>query len=155
MFHPAPWSARRLVRGSLALPIGLALSLGGCGGGNGVTVTSPGAGLRCVDDSPGCISQRQAALKSMQADPNRSWIQQRPDAAAHASGVRLFAFKSKKKELTCAELQTGRKEADAAPAALRAPGTGLSHSQIARGVILAGEVSRELGREYNRRCSKS
>jgi hypothetical protein len=75
-------------------------------------------------------------------------------AAAYASGVRLFAFKSKKKELSCAELQAGKREADAGPAILRAPGNGLSHSQVSRGVILAHEVSRELGREIERRCGK-
>lgn len=154
MSPSAPRPARRPNRTVFALPIGVVLVLGGCGG-NGVTITSPQAGLKCVDDSPACISQRQAALKSLQTDPNRSWVHQKPDAAAYASGVRLFAFKSKKKELSCAELQSARKEAEAAPAALRAPGTGLSHSQIARSVILAGEISRELGNEYKRRCSKS
>jgi hypothetical protein len=123
--------------------------------GNGVAVTTPGAGLKCVDDSPTCIAERQATMKAMLADPNRSWIAQRPDAAAYASGVRLFAFKTKKKELSCAELQAGKREADAGPAVLRTPGNGLTHSQVSRGVILAGEVSRELGRELSRRCSKT
>ncbi len=123
--------------------------------GNGVTVTTPGAGLKCVDDSPTCIAERQATMKAMLADPNRSWVSQRPDAAAYASGVRLFAFKSKKKEMSCAELQAGKREADAGPAVLRTPGNGLSHSQVSRGVILAHEVSRELGKELSRRCGRS
>lgn len=123
--------------------------------GNSVTVTTPGAGLKCVDDSPTCIAERQATMKAMLADPNKSWVAQRPDAAAYASGVRLFAFKSKKKELSCAELQAGKREADAGPAILRTPGNGLSHSQVSRGVILAHEVSRELGREISRRCGKT
>jgi hypothetical protein len=123
--------------------------------GNGVTVTTPGAGLKCVDDSPTCIAERQATMKAMLADPNRSWVAQRPDAAAYASGVRLFAFKSKKKEMSCAELNAGKREADAGPAILRTPGNGLSHSQVSRGVILAHEVGRELGRELSRRCGKT
>jgi len=123
--------------------------------GNGVTVTTPGAGLKCVDDSPTCIAERQATMKAMLADPNRSWVAQRPDAAAYASGVRLFAFKTKKKEMSCAELHAGKREADLGPAILRTPGNGLSHSQVSRGVILAHEVGRELGRELSRRCDKT
>jgi hypothetical protein len=123
--------------------------------GNGVTVTTPGAGLKCVDDSPTCIAERQATMKAMLNDQSRGWVGQRPDAAAYASGVRLFAFKSKKKELSCAELQAGKREADAGPAVLRTPGNGLTHSQVSRGVILAHEVSRELGRELSRRCGQS
>jgi hypothetical protein len=150
-----PPAARRRTLGLFVLPVGLALALSGCGGGNGVAITSPEAGLRCVDDSPACIGHRQAALKFLLDDPSRSWVKQRPDAAAHASGVRLFAFKTKKKELSCTELQAGRTEAEGAPAALRTPGNGLSTSQISRSVILAGEIGRELGREYNRRCGKT
>jgi hypothetical protein len=123
--------------------------------GNGVNVTTPGAGLKCVDDSPTCIAERQATMKAMLSDQSRAWVAQRPDAAAYASGVRLFAFKSKKKELSCAELQAGKREADAGPAVLRAPGNGLTHSQVSRGVILTHEVSRELGRELSRRCGQS
>lgn len=131
-----------------------ALAVSACSGNN-IAVTTPGAGLKCVDDSPTCIAERQATMKSMLADPNKSWVSQRPDAAAYASGVRLFAFKSKKKELSCAELQAGKREADAGPAVLRTPGNGLSHSQVSRGVILAHEVSRELSRELSRRCGTS
>lgn len=123
--------------------------------GNGVAVTTPGAGLKCVDDSPTCIAERQATMKAMLADPNRSWVAQRPDAAAYASGVRLFAFKTKKKEMSCAELHAGKREAEAGPAVLRTPGNGLSHSQVSRGVILAHEVGRELDRELGRRCGKT
>lgn len=148
---PFPVVRRSMALGLILLALGTGLQA--CSG-NGVTVTTPGAGLKCVDDSPACIAERQATMKAMLADPSRTWVSQRPDAAAYASGVRLFAFKSKKKELSCAELQAGKREADAGPAILRAPGNGLSHSQISRGVILAHEVSRELGRELERRCAK-
>ncbi len=143
--------ARALVTWGVLMSVG---ALAACSGNN-VTVTTPGAGLKCVDDSPTCIAERQATMKAMLADPSKSWIAQRPDAAAYASGVRLFAYKSKKKELSCAELQAGKREADAGPAVLRTPGNGLSHSQVSRGVILAHEVSRELGRELSRRCGKT
>lgn len=132
-----------------------ALVLGGCVAGEGPQVVSPKAGLKCVDDSPACVAERQATLKSLLADPNRGWVKERPDAAAYASGVRLFAFKKQKKGLSCPELQAGRHEAEAAPAALRAPGSGLSPAQISRGVMLAGEIGRELTQEFQRRCRKS
>lgn len=148
--HPAP--CRSLA--TLCTLLCTAASLAACSG-NGVTVTTPGAGLKCVDDSPTCIAERQATMKAMLADPSRTWVSQRPDAAAYASGVRLFAFKTKKKELSCAELQAGKREADAGPAILRSPGNGLSHSQVSRGVILAHEIGRELGRELGRRCGRT
>jgi hypothetical protein len=149
-----PLPAPRGTLAAWAVMLACAGLVAGCGG-NGVTVTTPGAGLKCVDDSPACIAERQATMKAMLSDPNRTWISQRPDAAAYASGVRLFAFKSKKKDLSCAELQAGKREADAGPAVLRTPGNGLTHSQVSRGVILAHEVSRELGRELGRRCGRT
>jgi hypothetical protein len=154
MLPVRPLQADRRALAVFCLMVTAALPMAGCSG-NGVSVTTPGAGLKCVDDSPACIAERQATMKAMLADPSRSWVSQRPDAAAYASGVRLFAFKTKKKELSCAELQAGKREADAGPAVLRTPGNGLTHSQVSRGVILAGEVSRELGRELSRRCSKT
>lgn len=150
-----PADGRTLARALVKWAALAAVSVLAACSGNGVTVTTPGAGLKCVDDSPTCVAERQATMKAMLADPSKSWISQRPDAAAYASGVRLFAYKSKKKDLSCAELQAGKREADAGPAVLRTPGNGLSHSQVSRGVILANEVSRELGRELSRRCSQS
>ncbi|HQD85043.1 MAG TPA: hypothetical protein PK929_18535 [Quisquiliibacterium sp.] len=43
-----------------------------------------------------------------------------------------------------------------APAVLRGSGgKGLTPAQVARGVMLAGDVSRELGREINKRCKRT
>ena len=87
------------------------------------------------------------------SDRQRTWVRQPAPAAAYASGVRLFAFKQRKRELTCDELAIGRREADAGPSVLRGPqGQGLTPAQISRGVMLATEVSRELGNEMRRRC---
>ena len=88
----------------------------------------------------------------MVSDPGRKWVKEVPTPAAYASGVRLFAFKNKKKDLSCEELSYGRKEADGAPAALKSNGTGLTPAQVSRGAMLAHDVGRELGNEYNRRC---
>ncbi len=120
---------------------------------NTVSVNSPLAGLSCVDDSVDCITKRKTTLNYLTNDPTRSWIRQRPTPQAYASGVRLFAFKKKKKELTCAELKIGRSEADAASKVLRgSEAKSLSPAQVSRGTILAAEVSRDLRREMRRRC---
>jgi hypothetical protein len=115
----------------------------------------PAAGMQCVDDSAHCIGQRQSALRAMMDDKSRSWVRQPPDARAYASGVRLFALRGKRKELTCDELGLGKREADGAPAVLRGPGTGLTPAQISRGAMLAAEVSRDLGVEITRRCRRA
>ena len=73
---------------------------------------------------------------------------------AHASGVRLFAFRSRKKELSCEELAVGRREADSVPKALKGPeGKSMSPAQVSRANMFAAEVSKELAVEMRaRRC---
>lgn len=106
-----------------------------------------------MDDSQACIAERGGALNQLLSDKSRSWVRQPAPAAAYASGVRLFAFKQKKRELSCDELSHGRREADAGPAVLRGPdGRSLTTAQVARGVMLAQEVGRELTTEQKRRC---
>jgi hypothetical protein len=108
------------------------------------------AGLSCIDDSPQCVERRQTTLSAMLADKDRSWVKQPATPQAHASGVRLFAFRSAKAELTCEELAHGRKEAEAAPKALKGS-QGLSPAQISRASLFAAEVNRELAAEMKRR----
>lgn len=135
------------------LGAGAAFLLFGCAGGDSPSVQP--AGLRCVDDSSHCISQREKVFDSYMADKSRAWVKQPSSPQAHASGVRLFALSKRRKELSCDELAHGKREADSAPAALRAAGSGLTPAQVSRGVMLAGDVSRELQREISRRCSKT
>lgn len=145
-------SIRRLVALAVALATG-ALVLG-CAG-SGAPVVGARAGLSCVDDSPECIGRRQQTLRALVADHTRSWVREPASAEAYASGVRLFAFKSRKKDLPCDDLAHGRREADAAPGVLRGPaGKGLTTAQVARGIMFAQEVSRELGNEMGRRCRR-
>jgi len=127
-----------------------ALAAAACSAGmNGVSRT----GLGCVDDSPHCIEQRRIALNAIMSDKSRSWVRETPTAEAYASGVRLFAFKSRKTELSCDELAVGRREADNAPAVLRSPqASHLTPAQVSRGLMLGAEVSRELAAEMKRRC---
>lgn len=139
---------------STALLLVAAAALAGCGVANGPGTAS--SGLTCVDDSAECIERRQRTLRYLIDDKDRAWIKAHPPAEAYASGVRLFALKKKKKELTCEELAWGRNEADKAPRVLRgSEGAKLTPAQISRGVMLAGEVSQELAAEMKRRCKKS
>ncbi|MDX2287835.1 MAG: hypothetical protein NW217_03320 [Hyphomicrobiaceae bacterium] len=134
-----------------ALALAGMLATAGCAVSTEATVSTV-AGLNCVDDSMRCIGERQSALRQMTSDSTRGWVLERPTPNAYASGVRLFAYKTKKAELSCEELKRGQAEADAGPGVLRASTGSLSPAQISRGVILAGEVSRELARERKRRC---
>lgn len=115
---------------------------------------APQAGLSCVDDSFECVSRRKKTLETLVSDPQRTWVKQQPTPEAYASGVRLFAYKKKKKELKCDELEHGRKEADGAAASLKSAGSLLTPAQVSRGRMFAAEVSRELSSEINRRCKK-
>lgn len=145
--------ARTKVTARIWLALTMPLAVVACSGGQSEITPEPRAGLQCVDDSRHCIEQRQAVLRGMVADPQRKWVREPASAQAYASGVRLFAFKGRKKELSCEELSIGRREADAAPAVLKGPGGGsLTPAQVSRGAMLAVEVSRELGLEMKRRC---
>lgn len=109
----------------------------------------------CVDDSPGCITQRQTALRQLQTDQGRTWVRQPASINSYATGVRLFAFKTEKQRLTCDELAVGRREAAAAPGVLRSPQAMAIQPQIRnRSLMLADEVSKELGRESQRKACR-
>jgi len=130
------------------------VALVGCGGTDIIGAQS--SGLTCVDDTLDCISRRQRALRTLVEDQDRAWVKAHPPPGAYASGVRLFALKSKKKELTCDELAHAHNEAEKAPGVLRGPGgAGLTLAQVSRGVILASEVAQELAAEMKRRCKRS
>jgi hypothetical protein len=143
-------AARRLL---LSLVMITAAASAGCGFGLDSGPGSHVGGLSCIDDSPQCIDQRKSALTSIINDKERKWVREQPTPAAYASGVRLFAFKHHKRQLTCDELAIGRREADSANAVLRGPEAGnLTPAQVSRGLMLGAEVSRELAAEMQRRC---
>jgi hypothetical protein len=130
----------------------LATVLASCAAINLETAATEPPRADCVDDSPACVARRGAALKEMLADPKRRWVRDQANAHSYAAGVRLFAFRSRKRDLTCEELAHGKREADGAPAALNGPHSGgLSPAQKSRGTMLAAEVSKELASEIRRR----
>jgi hypothetical protein len=127
------------------------LILGGCSN-NEVALAPSQSGLGCVDDSPHCVAERGNALRGLMADKSKAWVRSPATPAAYASGVRLWAFKQKKRDLNCDELSYARREADAAAPALRSANGSLTPAQISRGIMLAQDVSKELGNEFGRRC---
>jgi hypothetical protein len=144
---PGPW--RWLTGLATAL---VAAGVGACSVGSEPEAGAR-AGLDCVDDSPRCLDERNVALQAIMQDKDRTWVREPATPASYASGVRLFAFRQRKKELTCEELAIGRREAESAGGTLRGPGgSGLTPAQISRGAMLGSEVAKELGAEMGRRC---
>ena len=143
------WAGASL-RGTIWAAIGATtLWLAGC---SGIGLDDSRAGLSCIDDSPHCVERRQAALKALLADKDRKWVREAATPHAHATGVRMFAFRSRKAELSCEELLHGHREATAAPKALKGH-QGFSPAQISRASLFAAEVQRELAAEMRkRRC---
>lgn len=154
-----PYASRpvwRKVRAAAALGCAAAggVLLSGCASSEPPEPIRSGS-MSCLDDSAHCISQRQSALRNLVTRSDRHWVRDRAGADAYASGVRMFAFKTKKKDLTCDELQAARREADGADAILRGPdGRRLTPAQVSRGSMFAAEVAKELSREQGRRCRR-
>ncbi|MGD9667854.1 MAG: hypothetical protein AB7U75_02245 [Hyphomicrobiaceae bacterium] len=147
-------AARTMRRIGTGLVLAVAVALAACAGGNTPPIAH-GKGMSCLDDSPHCIAERKDALRHIVSRSDRHWVRDPATVHSYASGVRLFAFKTRKKDLTCDELKIGRREAEGAARVLRGPeGRTLSPAQISRGVMLGEEVSRELAREHARRCQR-
>lgn len=144
-------AASRTVHASLALAA--ALSLGACSQTEPAAPEPPHAAAGCVDDSKMCIEKRALALKGMLADPKRTWVTKPETAAAYATGVKLFAYKGKKVEMSCAELAHGREETRTMPQVLK-PGSvqGMNDSRLAQVRDLSGQVHKELNKEFDRAC---
>ncbi|MGO4682680.1 hypothetical protein [Hyphomicrobium sp. 2TAF46] len=144
--------AARKSNTAMAFLLAITFVAAGCAG-NEAALGDPALGMKCVDDSHVCISQRKMVFDSYMADTSRAWVNHPAGPHEYASGVRLMAFSKKRKELNCNELARGKAEADRGPSALSGGGyLGLTTAQIARGAMLAREVSRELAQEIARRC---
>ena len=90
---------------------------------------------------------------SYMADKSRAWMKQPAGPHEYASGVRLMAYSKMRKELSCEELAHAKEEADRGPSSLSGGAyVGITSAQVARGAMLAREVSRELASEITRRC---
>jgi hypothetical protein len=156
--HMRDGTTARTARGKAVcglIAVAAVLALSACAGSEPAPLP-PALGLRCVDDSAHCISQREKVFDSYMSDKSRAWVKQPAAPEAYASGVRMFALSKRRKELSCDELAIGKREADGAPSALRGPGgSRLTPAQVSRSVMLAGDVGRELAKEISKRCSKT
>ena len=103
----SPEYAPRTGKSNAAVALLLAFAVAGCAG-NEAALGDPARGLKCVDDSNVCISQRKMVYDSYMSDPSRSWVMQPAGPHEYASGVRLMALSKKRKELTCNELAHGK-----------------------------------------------
>lgn len=92
-------------------------------------------------------------LRRMVEDPHRRWITRPASPAALASGVRLFAYRSLRHQLTCAELASGEAEIDAAARTFATPVPSLQLEQIERVRVLIQAVGTELRSESAARCA--
>lgn len=132
------------------LPAWLVVS--GCANGMFNVASPRGVGVNCVDDSEFCLAERRQALKEIMADKSMNWVDEKPTARSDASGVRLFAFKQRKRQLNCRQLGIGYREASSASGRLRSANSpALTPDLVSRGVILSDEVAKELQREIKRR----
>ena len=90
---------------------------------------------------------------SYMADKTRAWMKHPAGPHEYASGVRLMAYSKMRKDMSCEQLAYAKEEADRGPASLSSGAyAGLTTAQVARGAMLAREVSRELANESARRC---
>ena len=102
-----------------------------CGGND--AALGQARGLKCVDDSNVCISQRKEVYDSYMTDP--SAILGPPTCGSSRICLRSASHgvQQKRKELKCDELAHAKAEADRAPSALSGGAySGLTSGQIAR-----------------------
>jgi hypothetical protein len=102
---------------------------------------------RC-HDVPSC----ETLLRKMTEGADRSWIARSETPQGLLTGVRMFAYRTLRPKLTCAELGTALEQLRGVPAALRPPPAGSSPEDIARTTRLAAEVADELRAENEARC---
>jgi len=101
----------------------------------------------CGSDS-GCL----ARLKALLDDPTRKWVGEPQLPVEHASGVRQFAYRALRNELSCKQLSLAIDELVAAKTAFGASVPGVASAQAARVRALDGQVEAELRAERARRC---
>lgn len=124
-------------------------TLAGCGG-----MTTAGNEQICLDDSGDCVASRTAAFKELVADKQHAWVNRPASRSLHASGIRMFAYKATKAQLTCAQLTAGINEASSVRGALAGPMNGVSADRISQAKALAEETRTELQKvRTSKRCA--
>jgi hypothetical protein len=106
-----------------------------------------GGATGCGSDT-GCL----ARLKALLDDQTRKWIGEPQLPPEHATGVRQFAYRALRTELSCKQLALAIDELAAAKTAFRASVPGVAPAQAARVRALDGQVEAELRAERAKRC---
>jgi hypothetical protein len=101
----------------------------------------------------GSNSECLRRLKALVDDPQLSWIGTPQSAAEYAQGIRLFAYRALKSQLSCNELATALAEIAAQTAVYRRPVVGVTADQVRRVRMLSEEVAHELKVERASRCT--
>lgn len=151
--NPGTSRSSQLLRGRHGASLVLLVFLAACSATEPAPPPSANSAAGCVDDSKTCVEKRAVAFKSMMADGKRAWVTQPESPSSYATGVKLFVYKGKKAEMSCAELAHGREETRTMPQALK-PGSvaGMNDSRLAQVRDLSGQVNKELSKEFDRAC---
>ena len=130
------------------IAVGSLTTLSGCASLDGQSAEGP-----CLGDSPQCIKERTAMVKSMSGDPARAWIGKTVGPGTVASGVRLFAYQNVRDKLSCSELTSAVQELDAARQTL-ASGPAPSQTMLRHNDIKAmtNDVRAALAASRQRKC---
>ncbi|KAB2851212.1 MAG: hypothetical protein F9K44_02355 [Hyphomicrobiaceae bacterium] len=133
--------------------IAAGLLLAACASFNSAPEVSNNPAAGCVDDSKQCIDRRMTTLKAMVSDPKRTWVFQQESPASYATGVKLFAYRATRSQLTCTELSHGRQETAEAAHSLKSGSVpGMNDSRLAQVRDMSSQVSKELGKEFDKAC---
>jgi hypothetical protein len=120
-----------------------------------VAAAPSGSSAKATPAVAGCAGSERcvARLKSMIDDPDRAWIGRREPPTTFVSGVRLFAYRALRTNLTCPELRSALQEIDAASRTFNAAVPGVAPEQATRVKALCVQVRAELGAENAARCA--
>jgi hypothetical protein len=103
---------------------------------------------RTCHDVPSC----EALLLELTESADRSWIARPETLEGLLTGVRMFAFRTLRPQLTCGELAVAMQQLRSVPDALRSAPVGSRPEDVVRATRLAAEVHEELRAENDARC---
>ena len=90
VLHIPPSAVRISKTIAILAAVSSVLAATGCGGND--AALGQARGLKCVDDTNVCISQRKDVFNSYMADRSRAWVRQPAGPHEYASEVRLHGL---------------------------------------------------------------
>jgi len=91
-------------------------------------------------------------LRALVENSDRSWMRRAETPAEVLTGVRIFAYRALRAQLTCGELGVALAQLAGVPTKLRTPPPGSRPQEVASATRLAAEVHEELSAERETRC---